>query len=198
MSLKVKKTVIKNYLNKAIQAYYRETIYSMIIPLLCCIFFVGLAIYFKNQSITDWWIMIILAFFIIGVYMILLAGIQFLIFIDTSFSLHNTCVAQFTNFRLEHSASGRNFHSIIPNLYPKNECINRYRIEYYVDGKKYFVRTVMSKKKCDLLSELIERKCTVEIMFYTHSKLLIQLNPSPKFKYSNDNLKLIDLINHKF
>lgn len=163
MRLKIKKSITKNYLNKVIQAYYRETIYSMIIPLLCCMFFVGLGIYFKNQNNNDWWVMVILALCIMLVYTILLAGIQFLIFIDTSFSLHNTHETRFTGFRLEHSASGRNFHSIISKLYPEEEYINRYRIEYYVDGKKHFVRTIMSIKKRCLLTKLIEKNIRLKL-----------------------------------
>lgn len=103
------------------------------------------------------------------------------------------------DFKVEHSWAGRLWNSNIHLFYPKDKMIDKFKI-YYIDenGKKNFVRTILSIEKRKILYKLFlnnPNNAYVDISYFKSSRILLSFDVSSKSQNDKNFEKAIYQLN---
>ncbi|MBQ3136523.1 MAG: hypothetical protein IJB74_03470 [Clostridia bacterium] len=106
----------------------------------------------------------------------------------------------------EYSWAGNNGDSRIGKFFPKSLSVDRYRIYYDCDGKKGYIRVLLSLNNMMTLNGLIElakeqdrsTDLTFEVKFLQHSKVLYSISPSNGNRNKKQQQEQQDLIDSIF
>lgn len=106
----------------------------------------------------------------------------------------------------EYSWAGNNGDSRIGKFFPKSLSVDRYRIYYDCDGKKGYIRVLLSLNNMMTLNGLVglakeqdrSTDLTFEVKFLQHSKVLYSISPSNGNRNKKQQQEQQDLIDSIF
>ncbi len=168
---------LNNAQKEIIKGYYYDSLFTLVIDFLVILAFV--MFYIIGNEIDGFGMFIVS---ISAIYILLSVLLQhrnnILLFIDCKKSDVETEKIKVLKSKEELAWNGHLWHSPISHFYPKEMNVSKRKIAVELsDGKRIYIRTLMSVKRSKIFGECIlsEENSGVQVKFFKRSKVLIEI-----------------------
>lgn len=179
MEDKIKKKELKlnGTQKEIIKAYYHDSLFTFVLDVI--VLLVLLTVYILGSDVKGMSIFIVVVAIIYILFSILLQHRNnILLFIDNRKGDVETVKVKVLKSKEELAWNGHLWHSPISYFYPKEMSVGKRKIEVELsDGKRMYIRTLMSAKRSKLFWESIlnEENTEFQVKFFKRSKVLIEI-----------------------
>lgn len=168
---------LNNAQKEIIKGYYYDSLFTLVIDFLVILAFVVFYVVGNEIEGLGVFIVIVSAIYILFS-LVLQHRNNILLFIDCKKSDVESVKVKVLKSKEELAWNGHLWHSPISYFYPKEMSVGKRKIEVELsDGKRMYIRTLMSAKRSKLFWESIlnEENTEFQVKFFKRSKVLIEI-----------------------